>query len=80
MIIMNYDKATITSLIVAILLPLMSILGIGELTQSYILALASGIIALAVWYYNEKHNSDLVSGTTKCDCELCDEDDDEAFV
>ena len=47
---MNYDKATITSLIVAILLPLMSILGIGELTQSYILALASGIIALMVWY------------------------------
>ena len=77
---MNYDKATITSLIVAILLPLMSILGIGELTQSYILALASGIIALMVWYYNEKHNSDLVSGTTKCDCEICEEEDDEAFV
>ena len=77
---MNYDKATITSLIVAILLPLMSILGIGELTQSYVLALASGIIALVVWYYNEKHNSDLVSGTTKCDCEICEEEDDEAFV
>lgn len=78
---MNLDKATITSLIVAILLPLMSILGIGELTQSYVLALASGIIALAVWYYNEKHNSDLVSGTTQCDCELSDgEDDDEAFA
>ena len=70
---MNYDKATITSLIVAILLPLMSILGIGELTQSYILALASGIIALVVWYYNEKHNSDLVSGTCQCDCETFDE-------
>ena len=79
-IIMNYDKATITSLIVAILLPLMSILGIGELTQSYILALASGIIALAVWYYNEKHNSDLISGTCQCDCETCEEEDDEAFV
>ena len=72
---MNLDKATITSLIVAILLPLMSILGIGELTQSYVLALASGIIALVVWYYNEKHNSDLVSGTSKCDCELSDEED-----
>ena len=77
---MNYDKATITSLIVAILLPLMSILGIGELTQSYILALASGIIALAVWYYNEKHNSDLISGTCQCVCETFDEEDDEAFV
>ena len=51
---MIYDKATVTSLIVAILLPLMSMLGIGELTQNYILAIVSGIIALVVWYYNEK--------------------------
>ena len=80
MIIMNYDKATITSLIVAILLPLMSMLGIGELTQNYILAIVSGIIALVVWYYNEKHNSDLISGTCQCDCETCEEEDDEAFV
>ena len=77
---MIYDKATVTSLIVAIILPLMSMLGIGELTQNYILAMVSGIIALVVWYYNEKHNSDLVSGTTKCDCELCDEEDDEALI
>ena len=72
---MDLDKATITSLIVAILLPLMSMLGIGELTQNYLLSIVSGIIALIVWYYNEKHNSDLISGeANSCDCEnFCDE-------
>ena len=74
--IMNLDKATVTSLIVAILLPLMSMLGIGELTQNYILAIVSGVIALVVWYYNEKHNSDLISGTCECECETCDGDYD----
>ncbi len=77
---MIYDKATVTSLIVAILLPLMSMLGIGELTQSYILVIVSGMIALGVGYCNEKHNSDLLSGTTKCDCELCDGEDDDALI
>ena len=58
----------------------MSMLGIGELTQSYILVIVSGMIALGVGYCNEKHNSDLVSGTCQCDCETCEEEDDEAFV
>lgn len=69
---MDLDKATITSLIVAILLPLMSMLGIGELTQNYIIAILSGIIALIVWYYNEKHNSTLISDTVNV--EATDED------
>lgn len=65
---MNLDKATITSLTVAILLPVMSMIGIEEITQNNIITLVSGIIALLIWYYNEKHNSDLISGKHECTC------------
>lgn len=61
----NNKKATITSLIEGVLLPLMTMLGIAETTQNYVIGVIAGMITIILWYYNEKYNSNLVSG----DCE-----------
>ena len=72
----NYT-GNLTSLVTAILLPLMAILGIGEVTQSYILALVAGIIALILWYLDVRYKSDLFKEKNECTCNSTDEVEDE---
>jgi len=51
------NLGNLTSILTAILMPLMAMLGVAEATQSLILSLVAGIVALIVWYLDIRYKS-----------------------
>jgi Flp pilus assembly protein TadB len=56
---MTNHTGNITSLITAILLPFLAIIGVEATLQDNIIALIAGIIALILWYLDVRYKSDL---------------------
>lgn len=73
---MSLDKANLTSVITLLFLMIAGYFGFNDVFKNYFVSLAGPLAGLIVWYYTEKHNSDLVSGN-QCNCEgncNCDEE------
>ena len=56
------DLGLVTSVITFICLVGFGFVTGDAITKSEVIGFAGAIAGLIVWYYNEKHNSDLVSG------------------
>lgn len=65
---MSLDKANVTSIIALLFLMVAGYLGLNDLIKDYLVSLAGPIAGLIVWYYTEKHNSELISGSP-CTCQ-----------
>ena len=65
---MSLDKANVTSIIALLFLMVAGYLGLNDLIKDYLVSLAGPIAGLIVWYYTEKHNSELISGS-QCTCQ-----------
>lgn len=56
------DKGLVTSLLTAVCLMVFGFFTGEAITRTQVIGFAGALAGLIVWYYNEKHNSDLVSG------------------
>lgn len=56
------DKATISSYVMLIMIPVFTYFGFSEATQSAICGVIVAVLLLIGQVYNEKHNSTLFSG------------------
>lgn len=65
---MSLDKANVTSVITLLFLMVAGYLGLNDVLKNYLLALAGPLAGIVVWYFTEKHNSELISGSTECNC------------
>lgn len=74
---MGLDKSNITSIITLLFLMVAGYFGLNDLIKNYLVSLAGPLAGIIVWYYTEKHNSNLVSGN-QCNCKMnCKEDIEE---
>lgn len=60
---MEFNKENISSVVMLIMIPVFTYFGISEATQSTIAGVIVALILLAGQIYNEKYNSDLISGS-----------------
>lgn len=60
---MEFNKENISSVVMLIMIPVFTYFGISEATQSAIAGVIVALILLTGQIYNEKHNSDLISGS-----------------
>lgn len=60
---MEFNKENISSVVMLIMIPVFTYFGISEATQSAIAGVIVALILLAGQIYNEKYNSDLISGS-----------------
>ena len=56
------DTAELTSYIGLILMPVLSYFAVSNETSNMVIGVVAGIIALIFQYYNEKYNSNVISG------------------
>jgi hypothetical protein len=70
------DKATLTSYIGLLLMPILSYFALSQETSSFIIGLVAAVLGFIFQYYNEKYNSTVISG--KDDDESLTVDDDTA--
>lgn len=70
---MKFDKATVSSYVMLVVIPILTYAGISVATQDAIIGVITAIILLIGQVYNEAHNSDVISGST----DMCVEDVDE---
>lgn len=56
------DTAELTSYIGLILMPVLSYFAVSNETSNMIIGVVAGIVALIFQYYNEKYNSNVISG------------------
>jgi hypothetical protein len=71
------DLGLVTSLITGICLIIFGYVTGDAIGKNEVIGLAGAIAGLIVWYYNEKHTSDLVSGNGEINTEriIADEAD-----
>lgn len=56
------DTAELTSYIGLILMPVLSYFAVSNETSNMVIGVVAGIVALIFQYYNEKYNSNVISG------------------
>ncbi len=56
------DTAELTSYIGLILMPVLSYFAVSNETSNMIIGVVAGIVTLIFQYYNEKYNSNVISG------------------
>ena len=59
---MNLDQATISSYVGLILMPVLGYFAVSETTSSAIIGVISAVIFLLLQIWNEKNNSNIISG------------------
>ena len=72
------DKGLVTSVIAFICLLVFGYFTGDNIGKSEVIGFAGALAGLIVWYYNEKHNSDLISGTA--DAETVIEEDEHDLI
>lgn len=59
---MNLDQATISSYVGLIIMPVLGYFAVSETTSSAIIGVISAVIFLLLQIWNEKNNSNIISG------------------
>lgn len=59
---MNLDQATISSYVGLIIMPILGYFAVSETTSSAIIGVISAVIFLLLQIWNEKNNSNIISG------------------
>ena len=70
----------VTSIITFICLVIFGYFTGDAVGKSEVIGFAGAVAGLIVWYYNEKHNSDLISGKDDVDAEIFLEEDESDLI
>ena len=64
---MDFNKENITSIVMLVVIPVFTYFGFSEATKSALVGAIVAVVLLLGQIYNEKHNSELISGSPECD-------------
>lgn len=61
---MDFNKENITSIVMLVVIPVFTYFGFSEATKSALVGAIVAVVLLIGQIYNEKHNSELISGSS----------------